>query len=205
MSRLNDSGALALGAVAAAMFSVGVSLAVVACGSSSQANDAAKADSKARALVPIASVGAAVAARGVEAVLASSGSGGIAATTPTVSAPKAATAAGLQLKRFVVTEAVREREPVPSEGALSGSGKPIYAFAELSNENADDARVRITFERKGSNDRVGNVTLAVPGKTGRYRTWGNTRFVRAPGTWEAVLWSEDGTELGRTAFEVAGS
>ena len=109
------------------------------------------------------------------------------------------------VKRFVVTQGVREREPVASDGALVADGKPIYAFAELANESGEESQVRITFERKGSSDRVGNVTLAVPAKSARYRTWGNTRFVREAGTWEAVLWSEDGTELSRATFEVVGS
>jgi hypothetical protein len=207
MSRLNDSGALALGAVAAAMFSVGMSLAVVACGSSSGANDAGKADSQARAVVPIASVGGAVAARGVEALSASAAASAIA--TPAVAMPKvqarATSGEGLTVKRFVVANKIQDREPVLEQGALLANGKPIYAFAELANETADATQVRITFERKGSSDRVGNVTLSVPAKAGRYRTWGNTRFVREAGTWEAVLWTENGKELGRAEFEVAGS
>jgi hypothetical protein len=207
MSRLNDSGALALGAVAAAMFSVGMSLAVVACGSSSGANDAGKADSQARAVVPIASVGGAVAARGVEALSASAAASAIA--TPAVAMPKvqarATSGEGLTVKRFVVANKIQDREPVLEQGALLANGKPIYAFAELANETADATQVRITFERKGSSDRVGNVTLSVPAKAGRYRTWGNTRFVREAGTWEAVLWTENGKELGRTEFDVVGS
>jgi hypothetical protein len=209
MSRLNDSGALALGAVAAAMFSVGMSLAVVACGSSSGANDAGKADSQARAVVPIASVGGAVAARGVDALSASASATASATATPAVATPKArthmASAEGLSVKRFVVANKIQDREPVLDQGALLANGKPIYAFAELANETADAAQVRITFERKGSSDRVGNVTLSVPARAGRYRTWGNTRFVREAGTWEAVLWTENGKELGRTEFDVVGS
>ncbi|MFZ5895870.1 MAG: DUF2914 domain-containing protein [Myxococcota bacterium] len=217
MSRLNDSGALAMGAVAAAMFSVGMSLAVVACGS--QPSEVAKSNKSASAgaeVKPIASVGAAVVARGVEAVQtagsAAPTSSALASvktvlSTNAVSA-KSSSARGsgeVVVKRFVVASGVREREPVASEGALLADGKPIYAFAELANDGAEEAHVRITFERKGSSDRVGNVTLAVPAHSGRYRTWGNTRFVREAGTWEAVLWSEDGTELSRAAFEVVGS
>jgi hypothetical protein len=189
------------------MFSVGMSLAVVACGSSSGANDAGKADSQARAVVPIASVGGAVAARGVEALSASAAASAIA--TPAVAMPKvqarATSGEGLTVKRFVVANKIQDREPVLEQGALLANGKPIYAFAELANETADATQVRITFERKGSSDRVGNVTLSVPAKAGRYRTWGNTRFVREAGTWEAVLWTENGKELGRAEFEVAGS
>jgi hypothetical protein len=65
--------------------------------------------------------------------------------------------------------------------------------------------VRITFERKGGSERVGEVTLPVPANTTRHRTWAFTRFIRTAGVWEAVLWSENGTELSRTSFEVKAS
>jgi hypothetical protein len=45
----------------------------------------------------------------------------------------------------------------------------------------------------------------VPGKVVRHRTWATTRFIRAPGVWEAVLWSESGSELGRVSFEVTSA
>jgi len=211
MSRLNDSGALAMGAVAAAMFSVGVSLAVVACGS--QPTEAMKTESRTVMTVPMASAIAAgptstsaptpVPTPSAGTVLTSNALGGAAGVAAKPLAKLAgANGTGLMVKRFVVAESVRDREPVLSEGALPADGKPIYAFAELSNANAEQAQVRITFERKGSSDRVGNVTLEIPAKMSRYRTWGNTRFVREAGTWEAVLWSENGTELGRTSFDV---
>lgn len=208
MSRLNDSGALAVGAIAAAMFSVGMSLAVVACGS--QPNDVARADAKGHAVVPIASVGAAVAVRTTDGLLAAMPSGSAssvvsASPSPSAARPRTSDGERLVVKRFVVAQGIREREPVMSDGAHSANGTPVYAFAELANENASDTRVRITFERKGSSDRVGNVTLSVPGRVGRFRTWGQTRFVREAGTWEAVLWSETGKELGRAAFDVVSS
>ncbi|HET9933342.1 MAG TPA: DUF2914 domain-containing protein [Polyangiaceae bacterium] len=208
MSRLNDSGALAMGAMAAAMFSVGMSLAVVACGSGSQPNDAAKADAKAHAVTPIASVGAAVAARTADALLNSQQTvSSVTSAAPTTSTQDVRThsSEGVVVKRFVVAQGIHEREPVTNDGPLTVNGKPIYAFAELANENSGATSVRITFERKGSSDRVGNVTLSVPAKAGRYRTWGQTRFVRDAGTWDAVLWSESGKELGRTTFDVVGS
>lgn len=209
MSRLNDSGAMAMGALAAAMFSVGMSLAVVACGSGSQPNDAAKADAKAHIVAPIASVGAAVAARSVDVMLNSQETvSTVASATPartSAQRTRLSSSEGLVVKRFVVTEGIRAREPLTSDGPLSANGKPIFAFAELSNESAGEAQVRITFERHGSSDRVGNVALSVPARAGRFRTWGQTRFVREAGTWDAVLWSEGGKELGRTSFEVIGS
>ena len=111
----------------------------------------------------------------------------------------------VKVKRLVVATGVKDREPLVSEDALPADGSPIYAFAELANPIGDSENVRITFERKGSTERVGEVTLPVPANTSRHRTWAFTRFIRAAGVWEAVLWSENGAELGRTSFEVKPS
>jgi hypothetical protein len=111
----------------------------------------------------------------------------------------------LSVKRLVVTSGVKDREPVSIADALPSDGSPIYAFAELANPGGGSENVRITFERKGGAERVGNVTLPVPAKVSRHRTWATTRFIRAPGVWEAVLWNESGGELGRTSFEVGAA
>ncbi len=58
------------------------------------------------------------------------------------------------------------------------------------------------FERRGGAERVGDVSLPVPGNVTRHRTWAFTHFIRSAGVWEAVLWSENGTELSRASFEV---
>lgn len=114
-------------------------------------------------------------------------------------------ASSLQLKRLVVAPAVKDREPVSSSEPLPSDGTAIYAFAELANPGGGSENVRVTFERKGGAERVGDVTLPVPGDVSRHRTWAFTRFIRVPGVWEAVLWSESGSELGRTSFEVSAS
>lgn len=111
----------------------------------------------------------------------------------------------VKVKRLVVTSGVKDREPVSSADALPSDGSPIYAFAELANPEGESENVRITFERKGGAERVGNVTLPVPAKVSRHRTWATTRFIRAAGVWEAVLWNESGGELGRTSFEVGAA
>ncbi len=128
---------------------------------------------------------------------ASNGGTGPAAERPAVSS--------LRLKRLVVTTGVEDREPIAGAVALPSDGSAIYAFAELANPEGESENVRITFERKGGAERVGNVTLPVPGKVARHRTWAITHFIRVAGVWEAVLWSESGSELGRTSFEVAAS
>ena len=118
-----------------------------------------------------------------------------------------ASPSSLVVKRFVATTGVKDREPVAgADGhALVADGSAIYAFAELSNPVGASENVRITFERKGGAERVGNVILPVPGQAARHRTWAFTRFIRAAGVWDAVLWSESGAELGRTSFEVTAS
>ncbi len=143
-------------------------------------------------------------------VAASAAAVGVAALTgASLGAPKAATKhageSSLKVKRLVVATGVKDREPLISDDALPSDGSAIYAFAELANPAAGSENVRITFERKGGAERVGDVTLPVPGNVLRHRTWAFTRFIRAPGVWEAVLWSESAAELGRTSFEVKAS
>jgi hypothetical protein len=123
-----------------------------------------------------------------------------AAAAPAEPAVKAASA--LTVKRFVVGSGVKDREPLVASDPLPSDGSAIYAFAELSNTEGGSENVRITFERRGGRERVGDVSLPVPGAVARHRTWAFTRFIRAPGVWEAVLWSESGAELSRTSFEV---
>ena len=120
----------------------------------------------------------------------------------TATAPKHVGESSLKLNRFVVATGVKDREPVASKEVLVADGSAIYAFADLANPLGESEDVRITFERKGGTERVGDVTLPVPGNVTRHRTWAFTRFIRAAGVWEAVLWSESGTELARISFEV---
>lgn len=108
----------------------------------------------------------------------------------------------LKVKRFLVAPGVQDREPLASPEPLPANGTAIYAFAELANPESTSENVRITFERKGGKERVGDVSLPVPANVSRHRTWAFTRNIFAAGVWEAVLWSESGAELGRTAFEV---
>jgi hypothetical protein len=113
-----------------------------------------------------------------------------------------AQASALTVKRFVVTTGIKDREPLTDSSPLVADGSTIFAFAELANPTGGSENVRITFERKGGVERVGNVTLPIPGAVPRHRTWATTRFIRAAGVWDAVLWNEAGAEIGRTSFEV---
>ena len=103
------------------------------------------------------------------------------------------------VRRLIVTHAVSDREPI--EPAELVSGTPILAFVELSNQDATERNVVVTFEREGR-PAVGHVKLHVPAQSPRFRTWARTRNLNETGTWEAVIRSEDGTELGRQPFEL---
>ncbi|HYO93338.1 MAG TPA: DUF2914 domain-containing protein [Polyangiaceae bacterium] len=108
----------------------------------------------------------------------------------------------LSVRRLVVTHAVSAREPVVPAALVLGT--PVVAFLELVNADAAERKVTVTFEREGQLA-VGHVTLAVPGRAARFRTWARTHNLAAPGTWETVVRADDGVELGRVPFEVPGA
>jgi hypothetical protein len=62
----------------------------------------------------------------------------------------------------------------------------------------------VMFQNQDTKATVGHVKLTVPGTSERFRTWGNTRLIRDPGHWVAVVSTADGVELGRAPFEVKG-
>ena len=105
----------------------------------------------------------------------------------------------IAVRRLVVTHAVKDREPI--EPAELVTGTPVLAFVELSNTDANERNVVVTFEREGR-PAVGHVKLHVPASSPRFRTWARTHNLSEVGTWEAVIRSEDGRELGRQPFEL---
>jgi hypothetical protein len=109
---------------------------------------------------------------------------------------------GLAVRRLVVGTGVENREAVghASEYELT-QGQRFCAVIEMANQG-DARQVRVRFEPDGDARRsVGFVRLAVP-STQRYRTWGCTERVQAPGTWSAVVETVDGRELARDVFTV---
>lgn len=108
----------------------------------------------------------------------------------------------LEVKRLTVTGEVKDREPVAQSEFTVGEGS-VLAFVEMKNDADVEQKIVITFEREGSPTKVGFVELTIPGKQPRWRTWGQTRNIKAPGDWVAVVSSADGTELGRTKFQVS--
>lgn len=195
---------VAVGALGAAMFAIGFSFAGVACSARDvSVTEAARAAESASAVpMPASSLGT------VAAVV----NGGTPVTTVTPapsSAPAvsvgdvkaAASDQGLKVRRFVVTRKIEDREPVAGDDFKLGSG-PVYAFVELENSSSAPRSVRLLFENEDTKATVGHVKLSVPGSQPHYRTWGNTRLIRDPGHWVAVVSTADGVELGRASFEV---
>jgi hypothetical protein len=105
-----------------------------------------------------------------------------------------------EVKRLVIARGVTDREPTP---LVDGhTDEPVTAFLELANETEADTNVLITFEHE-SGRKVGFIELSVPGSHSRYRTWGRTKHIKTPGTWTAIVSSENGKELAREEFAIA--
>jgi hypothetical protein len=108
-----------------------------------------------------------------------------------------ATSESLGVRRLVVTHAIENREPLA--GTLRTGDQPIVAFLEIANGAPTEQSVVVTFERAGES--VGHVKLRVPAESRRWRTWGQTRRIREPGEWQAVVRATT-AELARTTFVV---
>lgn len=120
-------------------------------------------------------------------------------------APPSASAAlvKLSVKRLVVAEGVKAREPLGAATTFSGkAAKKIYAFVELENGDRVPGEITVSFEPPGGGASRGNVTLAV-GAEPRFRTWAFTRAARVAGAWTAVVKDGRGEVLARAPFEVS--
>ncbi|WP_437690001.1 DUF2914 domain-containing protein [Sorangium sp. So ce176] len=115
---------------------------------------------------------------------------------------KARGAAELKVKRLVIAEGVKDREPVaPGTTFRAPETERLYAFVELENRSDVEGEVTVSFVPPDGGAPVGNVTLGV-GPSPRWRTWAFTRGARRAGEWTAVVRSETGEELARAPFEV---
>ena len=206
MSGIENSRWVAVSALGAAMFAIGFSFAGVACSTRDvSVSEAARTSDSVSVPAPAASLGS------VARVVNSAPS--VVPVVPAASASPASDAKttteikgasdGLKLKRVVVTHKIENREPVAGDD-FTLSSAPVYAFVELENSSRDPRTVRVMFENQDTKATVGHVKLTVPGAAERFRTWGNTRLIRDPGHWVAVVSTVDGVELGRAPFQVKG-
>ena len=206
MIGIENSRWVAVSALAAAMFALGFSFAGVACNNPRDVSvaEAARAGSSVSVPAPAASLGnIAKIVNGAPSTLPSAGSSPEPSASAVLGTEIKAASDGLKLKRFVVTHKIQNREPVAGEDFTLGSA-PVYAFVEFENSAHDARSVRVMFQNQDTKATVGHVKLTVPGTSERFRTWGNTRMIKDPGHWVAVVSTTDGVELGRAPFEVKG-
>src|SRR5450432_2071812 len=188
---------VAVSALGAAMFAIGFSFTAVACNTRDvSVSEAARAADSGSALP--ASLG-----RVATVVNAAPSVAPAAPTAPTAGTKDAVGDQGLKLKRFVVTHKIENREPVATAADdFTPGSAPVYAFVELENSGSSSRNIRVLFQNQDTKATVGHVKLTVPGSQAHYRTWGNTRLIRDPGHWVAVVSTADGVELGRAPFDV---
>jgi hypothetical protein len=125
------------------------------------------------------------------------------ATPAKATTAKSSAASGkLTVKRLVVAQGVKGREPVDPAASFSGnqSGK-LYAFVEVENKDRAPSEITVSFEPPGGGASHGNVKLAV-GAEPRWRTWAFTRNAHTVGAWTAVVKDTHGEVLARTPFEI---
>jgi len=117
--------------------------------------------------------------------------------------PKAKAAQGkLVIKRLVLAEAVKGREPVGAATTFKADEiNKIYAFVEVENKDQLPGEIHVSFEPKGGGEHRGDIQLSV-GESPRWRTWAYTRTARKPGEWSAVVRGPGGEELARAPFEI---
>ena len=205
MSGLENTRWVALSALGAAMFAIGFSFTGVAC---SNAHDVSVAEATRSAgstnavPAPATSLGNVTAVVNAAAVAPSAAPSAVSSAS-TTDAKLGANDGGLKLKRVVVTRKIENREPASGDDFTLG-GAPVYAFVELENSGSAARSIRVMFQNEDTKATVGHVKLTVPGSQARYRTWGNTRLIRDPGHWVAVVSTSDGVELGRAPFDMKG-
>ena len=192
--------------MAAAMFAVGFSFAAVACGNTHDVTvaEAARASDSVSVPAPATSLGSiAKIVNGAPSATPASSTSAAPSGDGTAGVELKAASDGLKLKRLVVAHKIENREPVAGDDFKLGSA-PVYAFVEFENSARATRNVRVMFQNQDTKATVGHVKLTVPGAAERFRTWGNTRMIRDPGHWVAVVSTVDGVELGRAPFEVKG-
>lgn len=137
-------------------------------------------------------------------VLPASAATARAAATPAKAAPAKTLAAEgkLSVKRLVIAQGVKGREPVDAASSFTTKeADKIYAFVEVENKDRAAAEITVSFEPPTGSASHGNIKLAVGGEP-RWRTWAFTRNARTVGAWTAVVKDGRGEVLARTPFEI---
>jgi hypothetical protein len=108
----------------------------------------------------------------------------------------------LAVKRLVIAQGVKGREPIePATSFTIEQANKLYAFVEVENKDRAASEITVSFEPPGGGASHGNVTLAV-GEAPRWRTWAFTRTAHVAGAWTAVVKDSRGEVLARAPFEI---
>jgi hypothetical protein len=111
-------------------------------------------------------------------------------------------AGSLRLKRLVAAADIDAREPVGASDAFEvGAQERLYAFIEAVNEGDEPAELHVTFEPERG-ESTGHVTLEVPARAGRYRTWAFTRNAQHAGRWTLIVRDASGQRLGERTIDL---
>lgn len=96
----------------------------------------------------------------------------------------------VRLRRLIVATGIEEREPSGAADVFARNADRVYAFIEAVNETDQPAELRVTFEPERG-ESVGHVTLEVPARARRFRTWAYSRNVQTAGEWQVVVRAAD--------------
>jgi hypothetical protein len=113
-----------------------------------------------------------------------------------------AEADGLSVQRMSMAESVSGRQPRGLGSRFRSSTAPLYLFLVITNSSDETQEVIVTFE-SDSGHAARNISLQIPPRVSRWRTWTYPRTIRQPGLWIAILSTSDGVELARERFEVS--
>lgn len=109
----------------------------------------------------------------------------------------------IRVRRLIVATGVAQREPTGAADVFElGESPRLYAFVEAVNETGEPAPLEITFEPERGGESAGHVSVVVPARAPRFRTWAYTRHIYTEGRWEAVVRAPDGRVIARRPFDV---
>jgi hypothetical protein len=118
--------------------------------------------------------------------------------------PELYTEDGLTLRRFALSRGVENREPIDPALSFPLEEAPLYAFVDVANATDEERSVRVVFESPAG-ERMGMIDLDVPNDVSRFRTWAYSRMITEPGSWQALVETDEGHLLGRISFEIEPS
>jgi hypothetical protein len=121
---------------------------------------------------------------------------------PVTAPEKTGSVAGVELKRVVFAQGVKDREPVNEGTSFSRADTDkVWVFLELANHNDATLALDVRWEPVDGGTSARSVSLSVP-KAKRWRTQAFTSTDKKPGTYRCVIRTADGTVLVSRTVEI---